>query len=181
MPFPFPRFRNAFNQNLNRAFAPIQQGAIRDAFALEASVKDVATVMDENATLTLDSGLVIPDIVAGIPYLFEMLLFVTATANGSIALNQAGGTAVASSYTGWTSFVTAAGAATTIIDVAALNTAQDPTNAAFVRVAHQAVGIFSSGGTYGIQWAQSDSHADETTVGLGSYITATPLTALYAR
>ena len=181
MSFPFLRNRGWFNQSLGKSFPPSQAGAIRAAFALEAGVKDAAKVMDENATLALDTDLVIPDILAGVPYLFEMLLFTTATANGSIQLNQAGGTAVASTYTGWTSFVTAAGAATTIIDVGALNTEQNPTNAAFVRVAHQAVGIFSSDGTYGIQWAQSDSHADETTVGIGSYITATPLTALYSR
>ena len=179
--FPFLRNRNWFNQSLNRAFPPSQAGAIRDAFALEAGVKATATGKTSNATLALDTDLVIPDIIAGIPYLFDMILPITATANGSIALDQAGGTVVASTYTGFPTFVTAAGAATTIIDVSALNTAQNPTNAAFVRVLHRAIGIFSTGGSYGIQWAQSDSHVDTTTVGIGSYVTAQPLTALYSR
>lgn len=179
--FPFLRNRNSFNQLANKAFPPSQQGPLRDAFCLEAGVKSTATGKTSDATLALDTDLVIPDIIAGVPYLIEALLFTTATANGSIALNQAGGTVVASTYTGYTSFVTAAGAATTIIDVSALNTAQNPTNAAFVRVYHKAILIASTGGTYGIQWAQSDSHVDTTTVGIGSYVTAEPLTALYSR
>lgn len=181
MAFPFLRNRNWFNQVTNKAFAPVQQQALRDAFTLEAGCKNAALAKTEDATLAADPDLQIPDILAGVPYLIQATLYVTATANGSIALNQAGGTVVAATYAGWTSFVTAAGAATTIIDVSALNTAQNPTNAAFVRVQHQAILIASTGGSYAFQWAQSDSHADTTTVGIGSFVTAQPLTALYSR
>lgn len=154
---------------------------MRDAYVLEASVKDVATGKAEDATLALDTDLLIPDIIAGVPYRITFVAPCTATANGGLALNQAGGTVVASTYTGFTTFVTAAGAATTIIDVSALNTAQSPTKAAFVRVMHQAILIASTGGSFGIKWAQATSHVDTTTLAIGSYLTAEPLTSLYAR
>ena len=179
--FPFLRNRNWFNQSLNRSFPPSQAGAIRNAFTLEAGVKATATGKTSDATLAIDTDLVIPDIIADVPYLIKMVCPCTATANGGLALNQAGGTVVAATYTGFTTFVTAAGAATTIIDVSALNTAQSPTKAAFVRVMHQAILIASSGGSFGIQWAQATSHSDTTTLAIGSYVTAEPLTALYAR
>lgn len=178
MAFPFPRTRNAFNKLANQAH-PAQ--TVREAFALEAGCKDAALGKTSNDTLAADPDLTIPDIIAGVPYQIEVYLPVTSTANGSIQLDQAGGTCVADTYTGYTQFQTAAGAATTVIDVSALNTAQDPTNAAFVRVQHRAILIASTGGSFAIQWAQSDSHTDTTTVGKGAYVTATPLTALTAR
>lgn len=179
--FPFLRNRGWFAQSLNKAFPPSQAGAIRDAFTLEAGVKSTATGKTSDATLALDTDLMIPDILAGVPYLIRMVCPVTATANGGLQLDQAGGTVVAATYTGFTTFVTANGAATTIIDVAALNTAQSPTKAAFVRVMHQAILIASTGGTFGIQWAQATSSVDTTTLAIGSYLTAEPLTSLYSR
>ena len=179
--FPFLRNRNWFNQSLNKAFPPSQQGALRDAFTLEAGVKATATGKTTDATLALDTDLVIPDIIAGVPYRITMVCPCTATANGGLQLDQAGGTVVAATYTGFTTFVTGAGGATTIIDVSALNTAQSPTKAAFVRVMHQAVLIASTGGTFGIRWAQATSHADTTTLAIGSYLTAEPMTSLYSR
>lgn len=180
MAFPFPRTRKSFNQLLNKAFPPFQAQAIRDAFDRETAVKDATTARTSTATLAADPDLTV-DVIAGVPYRIKAVLYVTTGATPSIKIDQAGGTCVASNYQGKSVFATAAGASQVVIDVAALNTAQNPTAAAYVRIEHEAEGTFSTGGTLTINWAQSVSNGTAAQVLLGSYLTAEPLTALYSR
>lgn len=174
--FDFPRTRKAFNQ-LCGSRHPAQ--AMRDAFDRETLVKATAKTITTSTALVADTDLTV-DVLANVPYKITFVLYTTPSAAGGIAVDEAGGTCVASTYIGKSTFVTAAGAATVVVDVAALNTAQAPTAAAYVRVEHEAVGIFSTGGTLTVRWAQKAS-STTTVVGAGSYITAEPLTALYAK
>lgn len=179
MSFPFKRSRNALNNVINQTFPPKQAQAVRGAASLEASVKDSAALTNATSTFVKDPDLSV-DVIAGVPYRIKAVLYITTTATPGFKIDQAGGTAVASTYVGKTVFATAAGASQVTVDVAALNTAQGPAAAAYVRVEHDAVGIFSTGGTLTIEWAQSVTNATASYVNPGSYISAEPLTALYA-
>lgn len=180
MAFPFLRTRGWFNQSMSKAFAPIQQQALRDAFTLESGAKSDALPTNATSTFVKDPDLKVT-VLAGVLYRVKSVLYITTTATPGFKIDQAAGTAVASFYTGKTVFATAAGASQVVIDVAALNTAQNPAAAAYVRVEHDAVGYFSTGGTLGIEWAQSVTNATASSVNAGSYLMVEPLTAIYSR
>lgn len=173
--YEFPRTRKAFNQLAGNRH-PAQ--AVRDAFDRETLVKGTALTITTNTVLAKDYDLSV-DVLANVPYKISMVLYVTTTAGG-IKLDQAGGTAVASSYKGKTTFTNVNSTLPIYVDVAALNTAQASIGNAVVRVEHEAVGIFSTGGTLVVQLAQFAS-STTTVIGVGSYISAEPLTALYAK
>jgi hypothetical protein len=180
MAFPFPRSRDSFNQLVNKCFPPSQAQALRAAFNSEAAVKDATTARASTATLAADPDLSV-DVIAGVPYRIKAVLYVTTGATPGIQIDQAGGTAVASNYQGKSVFATAAGASQVVVDVAALNTTQSPTAAAYVRIEHEAEGVFSTGGTLTLNWSQKASNATAAQVLLGSYLIAEPLTCLYSR
>jgi hypothetical protein len=172
--FDFPRTRKAFNQ-LCGTRHPAQ--AMREAFDRETLVKGTTSTYT-TTTPAKDYDLSV-DVLANVPYKISMVLYVT-TASGGIKLDQAGGTAVASSYKGKTTFTNVNSTLPIYVDVAALNTAQASIANAVVRVEHEAVGIFSNSGTLVVQLAQFAA-SGTTVVGVGSYISAEPLTALYAK
>ena len=170
----FPRTRKAFNQ-LCGSRHPAQ--AMRDAFDRETLVKGTTSTYT-TTTLAKDYDLSV-DVLQNTPYKITLVLYVTTTAGG-IKLDQAGGTAVATAYKGKTTFTNVNSTLPIYVDVAALNTAQASIGNAVVRVEHEAVGIFSNSGTLVIQLAQFAA-SGTTVIGVGSYISAEPLTALYAK
>lgn len=177
MAFQFPRTRAAFNQLINKAFSPIQRQALRDSFENEVKVRDTALALT-TTTLTADTDLVV-DVLANVPYQVKLVYYITAGTGGS-KIDQSAGTAIASTYLGKTVFTLASGATPVTVDVTALNTAQSSGAAAlYVRVEHDAVAVFSTGGTLGIKRAGFTTAS--TTAGIGSYLSVTPLAALYAR
>lgn len=176
MAFTFPKTRKAFNQLLGKSFAPLQHQALRAAFGPEIAVKDTALAVT-STTLAADPDLVV-DVIAYQPYLIKFTLYMSGT--GGTKVDLAGGTAIASSYNGKTVFTLAAGATPVTVDVTALNTAQSSGAAAlYIRVEHEAVAVFSTGGTLVLQRAGFTSTS--STANIGSYLSVEPLTSLYSR
>ena len=179
MAFPYPLTRKGYNSVINNTFPPIQQRALRNLFDREIAVKD-ATLARVNSTLLVDPDLSC-DVLADVPYDVRASLFITTGAVGSFQFNLNGGTAVASLVRGKSSFVTGAGAATVVIDAAALNTAYNPAAAAYVYAEFRGTILFSSSGTLAINWAQSVTNATAGQLLSLSSLSVEPMTSLYGK
>ena len=175
-----PKTRDQLNNVVNSCTYPSLRQAFRMVAGADIAIKDTTLARASNATLSADPDLVV-NVLAGVPYYVKARLYVTTGATPGFQLDQAGGTATAASVRGFTTFVTAAGAATTIIDVTALNTAQSPTAAAFVLVQFEGNIIFSDTGTLAIQWSQKASNATAAQVLSQSFLLAEPMVALTGR
>ena len=159
-------------------FPPLQRRAISAAFGPDVLVKKDTLSRASNATLALD-----PDLLAnvigpgadGVPYKIDLNLFITTGATPGFQFDFAGGTAVFSTFRGFSTFTTAAGAATTVIDVIAANTAHNPAAAAVVNVRYFGIAICSASGTLGVRWAQSVSNATAAQVLACSSLIVTPM------
>lgn len=175
--------RNLVQYELN-AFPPLQRRAVSASFGPDFMVKKDTLQRASNAVLTVDPDLVVPVIgpgADGFPYLVTLDLYITTAATPGFQFDFAGGTAQFSTFRGFSRFVTAAGAATTVIDVTATNTANNPAAAAFVSVTYRGIAICSASGTLGVRWAQSVSNATAAQVLVGSSLTVEPLLLMNAR
>jgi hypothetical protein len=172
--------RDTLNYLANNPSVTNVRQALRMCGGPEIGIKDTTLARASNATLSADPDLVV-NVIAGVPYYIWAKLYVTTAATPGFQLNQAGGTAVASLVRGFTKFVTAAGAATTVIDVTALNTAQSPTAAAFVLVEFEGNAVFSTGGTLAINWSQKASNGTAAQVLSQSFLSVEPMIAMIAR
>ena len=158
--------------------------SVSAAFGPDMLVKKDTLQRASNAVLTRDDDLSVKVIgpgAAGVPYLVTLNLFVTTAATPGFQFDMAGGTATFSTFRGFSRFVTAAGAATTIIDVTAANTANNPAAAAFVSVQYQGIAICTGSGTLAVRWAQSVSNATAAQVLAGSYMLCEPMLLMNTR
>lgn len=130
-------------------------------------------------TLTPDQDLSV-NVIANTPYLITARLYLTAPAGGGIKVDLAGGTAVASIVRGTGVFTLAAGASPVTVDLTALNTAQAPAAAAYVSYLLTATVVFSSPGTFMLQYAQATA-SGTTTVNSGSSLSCEPLLLMNTR
>lgn len=188
MPFPLfpePRTRDKANYALSQAFSPIQQKAIRNCIGPEIAMVDTAATARVNNTLTVDNSLLV-DVLAGMPYLVELYMFITTTATPGFQFDFNGGsvnstTASGTVISGRSTFSTAAAAALAYVDPVALNTANNPAAAVYTQVYFKGVIQPTISGTLGVRWAQSVTNATGTTVNARSYLWAEPALALFAR
>lgn len=172
--------RKAFNQEVNRAFPPIQAQAARAGFHAELAVKPATTQRASNAALSADLDLVV-DILAGVPYLIEAFLPITTAATPGFQFDFAGGTLGTSQTTyflGIGVLKTANEAASAATDITAVNTAVNPTAAAHTRGYARVTAKFSASGTLALRWAQNTSNGTAAQLLNGATLSATPLDLL---
>lgn len=175
--------RNAFVQLANKAGWPLMQQALRAAFAAEHAVKPATTARTSFAALAADSDLSVC-LLAGVPYLIEATLPITTAATPGFQFDFAGGTLGTTQTTyfvGTGVLKTAAEAATVAVDIAAVNTAVNPTAAAHVRGYAVVTALFNTSGTLALRWAQNTSNGTAAQLLAGARLTATPLDLVTGR
>lgn len=123
-----------------------------------------AFVSDGDDTLTNITGLT-ANVIAGKTYRFRAVLYVTSTTNGGVKI-AVSGTATATSIM-YETLMTAAGT-TTQTRSTALDEAEGKTDITNPLVVIEGYILVDQAGTLTIQAAQNASHADETTIGVGS-------------
>lgn len=132
-------------------------------------------------TLTNVTGMVTDSLLPG-TYLVKGNLITTATANSGLKAGLKFGTAsmltsIQLSVRAFTASAVAVSTFTTATDAATFVAA----TAAYVNVEFEGTVVVAAAGTLQLQAAQNASHADDTTVEVGSYMTFTPIGATIGR
>lgn len=175
--------RNALNQAIDRAFPPIQANPLRGIIAAEHAVKPATTARASTAALAADADLVV-NILANVPYLIEATLPITTAATPGFQFDFAGGTLGTTQTTyfvGSASLYTANQAAAASVDLAAVNTAVNPTAANHTRGVAYVTAMFNASGTVALRWAQNTSNGTAAQLLAGARLTATPLDLITGR
>lgn len=147
--------------------------SILDEFNLPIGMNLTTIYTHTQANVTLANTALSITVQAGKTYLVEAQLYTSANASGGLQINFAGGTATATSFVGlcklFAGTTTSASTAQT-----ALNTGAGAT-AALTDIRCTATLVVNAGGTLIIKAAQNASHASDSSILVGSSLTATEL------